>query len=293
VLSIKRATLTFLIMLVVSVAGAAQASAAPVYKVLIVHSSLVPPATFQSGVKAFPDVATVDLFDAKTASPTAAQLENYDLVVSMSGDPNDQDPAAVGDALADFYDHGGAVVQFAWDNDHNGGYPTTGRWASGGYEPFLPGPAPDNALTLGTHDASSPLMQGVNSLQSEDETAPTLAPGATLLAKWSDDTNLIAVKGRAMSVSAYVGDDYAPPPSWSGDFPRLVINMLHVNFPECIVPSVKGKKLKRAKKRLRASNCKLGKVKKRKGHKRGKVKKQNPAPGSVLRGGSPVNVKLR
>jgi hypothetical protein len=67
--------------------------------------------------------------------------------------------------------------------------------------------------------------------------------------------------------------------------------------PTCTVPKLKGKTLKKAKKKLRAANCSLGKVKGKKGKsKKGKakrVKKQNPAAGTVLVGGSPVNVKLR
>jgi hypothetical protein len=57
----------------------------------------------------------------------------------------------------------------------------------------------------------------------------------------------------------------------------------------CVVPKVKGKKLKRAKKKLRNGDCRIGKVK---GDKSGKVKKQNPKPGTVLPAGSSVNVKL-
>ena len=61
---------------------------------------------------------------------------------------------------------------------------------------------------------------------------------------------------------------------------------------QCVVPKLKGKKLKRAKKVLRSGECKLGKVKKRKGLKKGKVRKQNPPPGTVLPVDSKVNVKL-
>ncbi|HEX3562697.1 MAG TPA: PASTA domain-containing protein [Solirubrobacterales bacterium] len=59
--------------------------------------------------------------------------------------------------------------------------------------------------------------------------------------------------------------------------------------PTCVVPKLKGKKLKRAKKKLRNGDCRIGKVK---GDKSGKVKKQNPKPGAVLTAGSSVNVKL-
>ncbi len=206
----------------------APASASPgAYRILIVHSDdNGPPATLRAQLAAFPGVATVDVFDAHAATPTAAQLDSYDMVISQSGDHEDLSPAGVGNALADYYDQGGVVVQFAWDNDHNGGYAPTGRWATGGYEPFVPGPTNNVSATLGTHNASSPLMQGVNALQAGDRTNPTLASGATLLANWSDDTPLIAVKGRAVSVSAFVGDESGQ--TWSGDFARLAINAMHL-----------------------------------------------------------------
>jgi hypothetical protein len=61
-------------------------------------------------------------------------------------------------------------------------------------------------------------------------------------------------------------------------------------FGGCVVPKVKGKKLKRAKKRLRGADCRIGKVK---GAKGGKVKKQKPKPGTVLPVNGKVNVTLR
>jgi beta-lactam-binding protein with PASTA domain len=61
------------------------------------------------------------------------------------------------------------------------------------------------------------------------------------------------------------------------------------NFDGCVVPKVKGKKLKKAKKRLRGADCRLGKVK---GQKGGKVKKQKPKPGAVVPVDTKVQVKL-
>jgi IPT/TIG domain/PASTA domain len=65
-------------------------------------------------------------------------------------------------------------------------------------------------------------------------------------------------------------------------------------FEACTVPKLKGKKLKRAKKLLKASDCKLGKVKRRKGAraKAAKVVKQGPKRGKTLAPGSKVNVTL-
>jgi hypothetical protein len=58
----------------------------------------------------------------------------------------------------------------------------------------------------------------------------------------------------------------------------------------CIVPNLRGKPLKKARRATRTAGCKL----KRKGHKKkGKVKKQNPAPGKTVPAGTKVKVKLK
>lgn len=65
-------------------------------------------------------------------------------------------------------------------------------------------------------------------------------------------------------------------------------------YKACVVPKLKGKKLKAAKKKLRKAGCKLGKVKRAKGVtvNTGKVVKQSPKAGKQLAPGSKVNVKL-
>ena len=62
-------------------------------------------------------------------------------------------------------------------------------------------------------------------------------------------------------------------------------------YTACVVPKLKGKKLKAAEKKLKKADCKLGKIK---GHKSktAKVKKQHPKPGKVLAPGVRVSVKL-
>ncbi len=59
----------------------------------------------------------------------------------------------------------------------------------------------------------------------------------------------------------------------------------------CVVPRLKGKKLKTDRKKLRKAHCKLDKVRGKKG-KGTKVKTQKPKPGTVLAPGSKVNVKV-
>lgn len=64
--------------------------------------------------------------------------------------------------------------------------------------------------------------------------------------------------------------------------------------PTCKVPKLKGKKLKASKGKLRAADCKVGKVTKKKGAKAatGKVVGQSKKPGTVLAAGTVVKVTL-
>ena len=60
----------------------------------------------------------------------------------------------------------------------------------------------------------------------------------------------------------------------------------------CVVPKLKGKTLKKARKLLKKAHCRLGKVKGRKG-KHARIRKQQPKPGTVLNAGSKVRVTTR
>jgi IPT/TIG domain/PASTA domain len=65
-------------------------------------------------------------------------------------------------------------------------------------------------------------------------------------------------------------------------------------YQACVVPSVKNKKLKVAKRLLRNRGCKLGHVKKIEvaAKKEGKVLKQTPRPGKILAPGARVRINL-
>ncbi|HEU5106213.1 MAG TPA: hypothetical protein VFU11_10265 [Solirubrobacterales bacterium] len=198
--------------------GVGPASAAPgAYRIIIVQANCEPPAGFQAQLKSFPDVAAVDIFDACLGTPTLAELTPYDMAVTMDNSGY-EDPEAIGNVLADYIDTGGLLFQYAYDTED--GLAPQGRLATGGYTPFIPGDNPNQDVTLGEFNAASPLMQGVTALATEDNTEAALAPGATLVAKWSDGRNLIAFKGRVASATAFVSDES----EWSGDFGRLTVN---------------------------------------------------------------------
>lgn len=202
---------------------AGQASASPgAYRVLIAEAYPALAKKLQAQVAAFPDVATVDLANTGSeegSTPTVEQLASYDVVVSI-GDSSYLDPEAWGNSLAGYVDSGGVVVQAGYDSWDGGGAPT-GRFTPG-YAPFIPGNNGNNTTSLGSFDASSPLMQGVSTLTTEENTEPELAPGATLVAKWANEKNAIAVKGRVVAITAYIGDSNGE--VWSGNYGQIVVN---------------------------------------------------------------------
>jgi hypothetical protein len=197
------------------------------FNVLIVSSDVdVNPVTLHDQIAAEPDVVTVDYFDALNGTPTLAQLQPYNIVVSFSNSAY-FDPVAMGDVLADYADTGGTVVAF--DFDWTGPpFGLAGRWMTGGYTPFND-LAPNNFTNscLGTYDMSHPLMQGIpaGSLCAFFRSTVTLASGAFSVAQYQDNEQLCAYKDNnghtGVGINAYVGD-FAD--SWTGPFGRVVVN---------------------------------------------------------------------
>ncbi len=229
--TLRSAPVVLLIAVLALAFGTTRASASlGAYRILIVHGNCEAPTEFQEQVAAFPDVAAVDIFDACVATPTLAQLTPYDMVVTMDNSGY-EDPVALGNVLANYVDAGGVVFEYAYDSEES--LAPQGRFAEGGYMPFIPGTNPNNPVTLGEFDASSPLMQGVTELATVDNTEATLAPGATLVAKWSDGRNLLAYKGRVISATAFVSNETV----WSGNFGRLTVNGIRFLGPHRLTVS--------------------------------------------------------
>jgi hypothetical protein len=215
--------------------ASAVAAAPGAYKALLAEAYPDQPKKLGAQLATLPDVASVDFANTGEggATPSAAQLAPYDVVVSI-GDSTYLDVVGWGNSLADFIDQGGVVVQSAYDNWSSTKAFPQGRFESGGYAPFIPGNNVNDATSLGTFDATSPLMQGITTLTTnENNTAPLLAPGASLIAKWLTGNNAIAVKGRVVSVSAFIGDREGPE-AWSGDYGRLVLNAVRILGPQVL-----------------------------------------------------------
>lgn len=201
--------------------NAVEASAQPLLRVLIVYADAhIVPRSLQARLLMLPGVGQADIFDAQSSTPSLAQLQAYDVVVPFSNSLY-SNPAALGDALADYLDGGGVVVGFTFDWGATGNA-LAGRWLTGGYTPFTaPGTSQFSNGTLGSYSIGHPLMEGVTSLNAYYRQNLTLAPGAVQIAAWNDGSPLLAYKGRAVGLSAYIGD-YSG--RWSGDFAQVIVN---------------------------------------------------------------------
>jgi hypothetical protein len=121
---------------------------------------------------------------------------------------------------------------------------------------------------------------------------PGLSPGET---REPDEEEIPFTNGYNADVE--FGQTPAPTPVVSAPVvipPTPAPAAVPIAEAHCVVPKLKGKKLKAAKKMLRAADCKVGLVSKSKGVKAtsGKVVKQAPKPGKVLPAKMAVSVKL-
>ena len=181
------------------------------YRVLFLNAVESPSCSGDTGVQTqlatMPNVARVDGFNATTGTPSVAQLDSYDMVVAHSDCSGYADSTATGDNVADYANHGGVVVEFAYSMESFIGDQLAGRWQTEGHSPYFPGDNVNRNVTLGSFDASSPLMAGVSTLTSQNcNTDNTLTPGATRVAQWNNGQEAVAFKGKVVGVTASVDD---------------------------------------------------------------------------------------
>jgi hypothetical protein len=168
-------------------------------KVLLVHADFdISAADVQAKLRATGTLGQVDRFDANAGTPTLAQLQAYDAVLTWNNRAYNN-PEALGNVLADYVDAGGGVVTAAFCNADAFMNSPSGRWISGGYEiiparsSFASGTATLGAVAYSSH----PIMRGVTSFNGGSLSGRpfTLAinPGGLIVAKWSDGRTLAAV----------------------------------------------------------------------------------------------------
>jgi hypothetical protein len=135
----------------------------------------------------------VDIYDISQTTPSLSTLETYQAVLVYSDSNGYQDSTQLGDTLADYVDAGFGVVVAVFAD---ASIPFSGRFATQDYwaiDPAAQDAGPE--LTLGTYDASSPLMAGVTNFDgggSSYRSSGPIDPLATLVASWSDGSPLVA-----------------------------------------------------------------------------------------------------
>jgi hypothetical protein len=221
--------LTLSIAVLVMLAGAAASQAAVGSLRILITTNIAYSSEFATALAAKPGVAGVDTFDTSAGTPSPETLAAHDVVAGL-GDTTYNDTTLWGNRLADYLDKGGVYAQFAYDNWNDTNAHPTGRFESGGYEAFIPGD--DDALftSLGAILVpGSPLLAGVPSFTTDDNTTPAVAPGATLLARWTDSRNAIATKGRVLSIAASPQNGSLDPMSAAA---QLAVNAGNVLAPK-------------------------------------------------------------
>ncbi len=200
--------------------------------ILIAYADSTPPTALSTTLLTQPQVARVDYFDAGSYTTSLSLFERYQIVVPFSSIQY-RDNVILGNNLADYVDQGGVVVGLNNDWIGGSGYNISGRWLSDGYNPFNLGVMHDISGSLGTYDHSSLFMQGITTLNAFHRVTVSVAPGAALVASWNDGSPLLAVKGRALGVSAYLGNYHI---NFSGDWATLIVNASTL-LPPCPTPT--------------------------------------------------------
>jgi PKD repeat protein len=203
-------------------------------RVMAIYSDPYGISTALSNLHLYPDVLFVDLFDAQLGTPTLDDLKAHDVVVVWSCWPFD-DPAELGDRLADYVDAGGRVICAVYDFHSSPLFFIGGRFNSGGYNPLVNAGANLQAYSmLGTYTASHRTMWGVSNLSGFWRQRVAVAAGATLVASWADGWPLLASKDHVVAINAYVGGDSASPTT--GDVTTLFHNAaIYLTSPKVLV----------------------------------------------------------
>jgi len=162
----------------------------------------------------------VDRFDCRYGSPTLADLEDYDCVITWSNNPY-QDPVATGDVLADYVEIGGAVLicEFAF---YAPTFDLEGRIMSE-YSPFTTATSGYQTHTLGWYDPAHPIMENVTTCSEYFDFAVSLQGNVEDVAHYDNDWPLVAVNADYTNVGA-INAHFGTNRRWTGDMMRILLN---------------------------------------------------------------------
>jgi len=172
------------------------------------------------------DLANSGTFGAQSGTPSLAFLQQFDSVLFWSN-AYPANASALGNLLADYVDAGGHVVRATFVGQE---VPNAGRIASSGYAPFVSGRTDAySAACLGSHDSSSPIMAGVNSVCASyyrGDWNNSLDVGADLVASWDDGRAFVGINGARNVIDISLFPNAVTYGGGNGDYRQLFANAL-------------------------------------------------------------------
>jgi PKD repeat protein len=175
---------------------------------------------------AFGDLGAVDEFDAMSATPTLAQLQAYDVVVTWT-DYTYADPTGMGNVLADYVDGGGRVIPMMFSMGTHG-WQMGGRFMTENYTAVNGGNILFGTSCLGTYDPTHPIMSDPTPITNVCDTyrlsGTYLTPGSTAIAMWQDGEIFVGAKDdrSVVSIIGYPGINR----QWTGQMDAVVHNAI-------------------------------------------------------------------
>ncbi len=152
----------------------------------------------------------VTAIDVAAGTPTLTELQQYQAILTWSNLPY-ANPWSLGQALADYVDQGGGVVQAVFSFNPAPPDRLDGRWRADAYEPFSSAASDRGAFLTLVPAKPHPILNGVNSFNGggfsfHGNVQPQAC--ADVVARWSNDRPLVAARlgphgGRVIGLNFY------------------------------------------------------------------------------------------
>jgi len=194
--------------------------------ILLLHADLDTDgdSPIQALLQAYGDLGDVDLFNARYATPTLAQLQDYQVVITWVNYEY-ANSVAIGNVLANYVDLGGKVINTNFSMGTYG-WQMGGRFMTENYIAMNGTDILYSTQCLGDYNASSPIMFGITNVCDYWRIGGTyLTPDSSVVAEWGDGEVFVATKDdrSVVSINGYIGkQNYV----WTGLMPDVVHNAI-------------------------------------------------------------------
>ncbi len=173
-------------------------------KILMVYADSSA-ATIHNELSAYGDLVVIDEYDARSATPTLAELQNYDVVITWSNNTY-SDAVTLGNNLADYVDAGGKVINSMFSDVS--GWSLSGRFVNENYHAMFGTEIASSTNCLGVYDSEHPIMNGITDVCDYYRLInSSLTPDSSAVARWADGEIFVAVKNSkpVVTLGAYLG----------------------------------------------------------------------------------------